>query len=157
MIVVSNTSPITSLAAISQLNLLQQLYGNVIIPEAVDRELTGSSTPVPGTIEVQTFNWIQTRVVSDRTLVTRLQQQQLDEGESEAIALAIELKAELLLIDERRGRTEANNLGIRITGVLGVLVEAKRRGLISQVKPVMDELIAIAEFRVRQALYDRVL
>lgn len=120
MIVVSDTSPITSLAAISQLNLLQQLYGNVIIPEAVDRELTGSSTPVPGTIEVQTFNWIQTRVVSDRTLVTRLQQQQLDEGESEAIALAIELKAELLLIDERRGRTEANNLGIRITGVLGV-------------------------------------
>ena len=67
MIVVSDTSPINNLAAINQLYLLHQLYGTVIIPEAVYQELTDPRFPVAGGTEVQTFDWIQTRVVSDRT------------------------------------------------------------------------------------------
>jgi uncharacterized protein len=153
--VVSNTSPITSLAAIGQLNLLQQLYGN-IIPQAVFDEMASLGYIVPGTIEVQTLSWIQTQQVINRTLVTQLQTE-LDEGESEAIALAIELKANQLLIDEYPGRTAASRLGIKITGVLGVLLAAKRRGLISSVKPVMDDLIALAGFRVSNQVYTDVL
>jgi predicted nucleic acid-binding protein len=83
--------------------------------------------------------------------------QQLDEGECEAIALFIEQNAELLLIDERRGRAEADRLGLRITGLLGVLVEAKQKRFILAVKPVLDDLIATAEFRVADALYARIL
>ena len=82
---------------------------------------------------------------------------QLAPGESEAIALALEINADLLLIDERRGRTEANRLGIRITGLLGVLVEAKQRSLIPAVRPLMDDLIATSQFRVSQALYNQIL
>ena len=82
---------------------------------------------------------------------------QLDPGESEAIALALEINAHLLLIDERRGRTEANCLGIRITGILGVLVEAKQGSFIPAVRPLMDDLIATSEFRVSQALYNQIL
>ena len=117
MIIVSDTSPITSLAAINRLNLLQQLYGSIIIPEAVYRELTEVSTPVPGTREVLSADWIQMRSVVNRSLVDNLKALPLDEGESEAIVLAKELNAEILLIDERRGRAEASRQGLRITGL----------------------------------------
>ena len=82
---------------------------------------------------------------------------QLDPGESEAIALALEINADLLLIDERRGKTEANRLGIRITGLLGVLVDAKQRSLIPAVRSLMDDLIATSQFKVSQALYNQIL
>lgn len=71
--------------------------------------------------------------------------------------LALEIGADLLLIDERRGRAEADRLGIKITGLLGILVEAKRKNLIVAVKPLMDALIATSEFRVSSALYNQIL
>lgn len=111
-----------------------------------------------GTLEVQTAPWLAVRHVVNRSLVDRLQYQvRLDAGESEAIALALDLNAELLLIDERRGRAEANRLGLRITGLLGILVEAKRQSLVVAVKPLMDALIATSEFRVSPALYKQIL
>jgi hypothetical protein len=69
VIIVSDTSPINNLAAINHLHLLHQLYGTVLIPEAVYRELIDSNFPVAGASEIQTFDWIQTRTVNDRTLV----------------------------------------------------------------------------------------
>jgi predicted nucleic acid-binding protein len=154
--VISNTSPITNLAAVGQLNLLQQLYGSIIIPQAVYNEMAGLPYAVPGTVEVQTLSWIQTQQVVNRNLVTELQAE-LDEGESEAIALAIELSADRLLIDDYQGRTVASRLGVKITGLLGVLLAAKRRGLIAAVKPVMDALIALPGFRVSNQLYADIL
>ena len=158
MIVISDTSAITNLAAIQYLQLLPQLYNQVTIPEAVYRELVEIDPPVPGTFEVQTAPWLEVRQVVSRTVVERLQVEvRLDPGESEAIALALELNADLLLIDERRGRTEANRLGVRITGLLGILVEAKQKKLIAAVKPLMDALIATSDFRVSSALYNQIL
>lgn len=158
MIVISDTSVITNLAAIQQLQLLPQLYHPVTIPEAVYRELAEIDPPVPGTLEVQNASWLEVRRVGDRALVERLQGEvRLDPGASEAIALALELNANLLLIDERRGRAEADRLGVRITGLLGLLVEAKQKQLIFAVKPLMDALIATSDFRISPALYDRIL
>ncbi len=158
MIVISDTSIITNLAAIEYLRLLPQLYNQVFIPEAVYRELTDIYPPVPGTIEVQVAPWIEVRQVIDHSVIEHLQGKvRLDLGESEAIALALELNAELLLIDERRGRTEADRLGVRITGLLGILVEAKRKNLIVAVKPLMNAMIAMSNFRVSSALYNQIL
>lgn len=158
MIVISDTSAITNLAAIQYLQLLPQLYSQVTIPEAVYRELADINPPVPGTLEAQTASWLEIRQVTDRKIVERLQfEARLDPGESEAIALALELSADLLLIDERRGRAEADRLGIRITGLLGILIEAKQKKLIAAVKPLMDALIDTSEFRVSSALYNQIL
>jgi hypothetical protein len=156
VIVVSDTSPINNLAAINQLHLLHQLYGTVLIPEAVYQELTDPDFPVAGATEVQTFNWIQTRAVSDRTLVEALSSE-LDIGEAEAIALAVEIQADQVLIDERRGRLVATRLNLRYTGILGILVEAKSQGLIAEIKPLLDALINKAGFWVAEPLYNGVL
>jgi uncharacterized protein len=158
VIVISDTSAITNLAAIDHLKLLPQLYNQVTIPEAVYRELADVDPPVPGTLEAQTASWLEVRKVINREAVERLQNEvRLDPGESEAIVLALELNANLLLIDERRGRAEADRLGVKITGLLGILVEAKRRSLIVAVKPLMDALIATSEFRISLALYNQIL
>lgn len=156
MIIVSDTSPINNLAAINHLHLLNQLYGTVFIPEAVYRELTDPNFPVAGATEVQTFDWIQTRAVSDRTLVETLSNE-LDIGEAEAIALAVEMQADQVLIDERRGRLVASRLNLRYTGILGILVEAKSKGVIAEVRPLLDALINEAGFWVAEPLYNSVL
>jgi len=133
--IVSDTSPINNLAAIKQLHLLHHLYETVFIPVAVFRELTDPNFPVAGANEVQTFDWIQTRAVSNPTLVQALSQE-LDSGEAEVIALAVEMQAEQVLIDERRGRLVASRWNLRYIGSLGILVEAKSQGLIPEVKPL---------------------
>jgi hypothetical protein len=154
--VVSDTSAINNLAAIDRLYLLQQLYGTVLIPEAVYRELTDPSFPVAGATEVQTFDWIETRAVTDRLLVEALSDE-LDPGEAEAIALAVEVQADRVLIDERRGRLVAARLNLQYTGILGILVEAKSQGWVAEVKPLLDALIDQAGFWIAEPLYNRVL
>ncbi|MEH2409670.1 DUF3368 domain-containing protein [Nostoc sp.] len=95
MIVVSDTSPIINLAAIGQLDLLQQLYGSIVIPLAVYNEMVTAGKVVPGAVEVQTLSWIQTQTVADTQKVTEIQtnQDNIDLGEAEAIILALEVKA----------------------------------------------------------------
>ncbi|NJK28645.1 MAG: DUF3368 domain-containing protein [Acaryochloridaceae cyanobacterium CSU_3_4] len=159
MIVVSDTSPITNLAAIGQLDLLRQLYETIVIPVAVYNEMVAVGKLVPGAVEVQTLPWIQTQTVANAQSVIDVQSSRddIDLGEAEAIILALELKAGLLLMDERRGRALAANYGLSVTGLLGVLLQAKRNGLIQAVKPVMDQLIEEADFRISSHLYAIVL
>lgn len=134
--------------------LLHQLYGIVLIPEAVYRELTDPSFPVTGATEVQTLDWIQICAVADRTIVEALSNE-LDVGEAEAIALAVEIQADQVLIDERRGRLTAARLNLRYTRILGILVEAKSQGLITEVKPLLNTLVNKAGFWVAETLYNR--
>jgi predicted nucleic acid-binding protein len=157
MIIVSDTSPITNLAAVGLLHLLHQLYNRVIMPQAVYDEMVKVGYLVPGTVEVQTLSWIETQPVIDTIKVSQLQNE-LDLGEAEAIVLALELNADLLIMDERRGRKVASALGItQITGLLGVLLEAKQKGLITAIKPILEQLIAQNNFRISDSLYQKIL
>lgn len=156
LIIVSNTSPITRLAAVGKLDLLNQLYDRIIIPQTVYYELTDANPTVPGAKEVSTFPWIETKAVANQFLVQALRQN-LDPGEAAAIALAIELNADRLIIDERKGRKIAVDMGVKVIGILGVLLEAKSDGLLDRVKPIIDDLIAIAGFRISPKLYAEIL
>ncbi len=83
-------------------------------------------------------------------------QNNLDIGEAEAITLAVELNADRLIVDERRGRKEAIRLGLRVTGILGILLAAKQQGLVSFIQPLLDDLIANG-FWIREELYAELL
>ena len=139
MIVVSNASPLISLARIGKLDILRELYGEFTIPEAVWDETVVEGRDQPGANEIKSANWIIRKAVVNKQLAQALKQE-LDEGESEAIALAVEEGADLLLMDERIGRESASHLGLRYTGLVGVLIEAKSKSLIPAVEPLLNAL-----------------
>jgi predicted nucleic acid-binding protein len=147
MIVVSDTSPILSLALIGRLELLRDLYGTLVIPDAVRSEII--ATGQGGAREVAQVDWIIIRPTEHDVVLKLLLR--------EAIGLALQFKADLLLIDERKARQLAAYLELGVAGLLDVLQEAKRRQLITSVKPVLDELIARARFRLSHKLYQRTL
>ena len=110
----------------------------------------------PGADDVKTASWVKKRRVANRQLVWALRQE-LGAGKAEAIALALEIEAEMLLIDERLGRETARHLGLHRVGLIGALVEAKHRGLIDEIRPLLVALRIQAGFRVSDDLYTRVL
>lgn len=153
MIVVSDTSPISNLLEIGRISLLRDLYETVVIPEAVYREI--------GFLEenrrlVAEIEWIQVVELVNRELLNLLDSE-LDKGEAEAIALSLELKADVLLIDEIAGRREAKNHGLEITGLVGILLEAKQAGLIGKIRPEIENLAAKANFWMSPQLIDLAL
>lgn len=156
MNIVSNASPLINLSRIGKIDLLHSLFGSLVIPEAVWNEIVVEGQGLPGSEAVKSSSWISKKEVSNVTLVHTLRQE-LDAGEAEAIVLALEMKADLLLMDERLGRETAEHLGIRCLGLIGVLIEAKNRKLIGQVKPIILALRDLAGFRISQALFDQVI
>lgn len=153
MLIISDTSPIINLTVIGHLDLLPKLFGEIIIPQMVYAEIVIDGAGEPGSDEIQNAPWIKVVKNSNRTLVEFLETD-LDEGESEAIALAIELNADYLLIDEKLGRQMALNHNIKPLGILGVLLRAKQAKMIDSVTPLMDRLRTEAVFFIHQSLYD---
>jgi predicted nucleic acid-binding protein len=156
MSIVSNASPLINLARIRRLDLLPQLYRELTVPEAVWREVVLEGTGQPGAEEIGQASWIQVRSATNHELVHALQQE-LDAGEAEAIALALEVDAQFLLMDEHLGRETALHMGVRCVGLIGVLVEAKCKGLVGDLRPVLDALRDVAGFWISEALYQRAL
>ena len=140
MAAVADASPLILLAKIDRLSLLHELYGQVLIPPAVVRELRAKQDQTSPVLE----RFITTATVRAPGNVRLLQDLsgRLGAGESEAIALAAERPDALLVMDDAEGRRAAHELGLRVTGLLGVLVEAKGKGLLPAVGPVIDELVA---------------
>ena len=136
--VISNTSPLIALADVGQLQLLQRLFGDVIIPPAVRAEVLSE----PALADVQAAlkaGWLRVTQPTD-TGVIRLLNETLEAGESEAIALAQQTSPRWLILDDLAARREAEALGLPIIGTLGVLLLAKEAGLLDSIKPVLDKL-----------------
>lgn len=156
MIVVSNTSPLTNLGSIGHFDLLRQLYGVIHIADGVWHELNANETQWPGTIETKQASWIERHRVQDHHLITALCKD-LDRGEAESIALALALRADLILLDEQQGRYIAERLGLRMTGVIGILLSAKAQGLIAEVRPCLELLRKQAGFYLSDSIYQHAL
>lgn len=148
MIVVSDTSPLTALLSVGRVEILPKLFNEVIVPLAVRDELLRSHPDLP--------HWLQVREVVDSLSALRLASI-VDEGEAEAIELAKELRADLLLIDERKGRRIAAAEGVAVIGLLGVVVLAKRKGLIGSARELAEDLRNRAGFYLSGTLMDRAL
>ncbi len=156
MIVVADSSPLIALSRVGRLGLLQQMFGRLVVPDAVWRELTECEPGRAGVAEMLRSNWIERRSITDAGLVNLLRQD-LGAGEAEAIVLARESKAEVLLMDERLGRSAATRLGITVTGLVGVLIEARHRGLLSDAAEVVNDLRGKAGFWISDALMKLVI
>ena len=152
MLVVSDTSSISNLIQIGLIDLLHDLYGEVVITPAAQRELYRIDTQV---VILEKLSWVKVQAPKNQKLVLELLGE-LDLGEAESIALALEIKADLLIIDEYAGRQTALKLGLRITGLLGVLIQAKKLERISEVSEYIQDLKRVG-FRLNQKLIQTVL
>jgi uncharacterized protein len=158
MLAVSNTSPISNLASIGRLELLKSQFSALWVPAAVAGELIAHPDPVAQNLIQRAIQdqWIKVGKVEDSRLL-RLLLLQLHQGEAEAIAFATELKADMVLIDEQEGRQLASRTGLTVTGVLGILLRAKRAGALTAVKPEIDLLRSKAHFFIAVPLEARIL
>lgn len=153
-VVVSDTTPLIALAWLEQLDLLPTLFESIHIPQAVHDELHRNPDKI-GSSDLMYAPWLMVTTV-ENVLAVELLGNELDAGESEAIVLAHEMGASLLLMDERRGRRRATEGGLVVVGTLGILIEARKRGLIGSLRPFLDRLRDLP-FRMNQALYADVL
>lgn len=157
MIVVSNAGPLIALAKIGRFDLLQRIFGRLLVPQAVYDEVVIAGSGRPGSDETQQAlgDWIAMATVRNtavaRSLVTKLGQ-----GESEAIALAVELSAGMVLLDDGKARTVAEFMGLHVSGTVGVLVQAHRVSLLADLRQALDELCANG-FRMSDEVYRKAL
>lgn len=152
MIIVSDTSSISNLFQVGLADVLHNLFGEITITPAVRRELF--AVPEQES-EIEQLDWIRVQAPQNQKLVFDLLEE-LDLGESESIALAVEENARYLIIDESKGRAIAESYGVRIVGTLGVLIQAKQKGMIPSVKEYIEKLIEIG-FRLDKKLIRQVL
>ena len=152
MIVVSDASPLIALASIDRLDLLGRLFDAVIIPTAVHTEVFGTSIhrrPIlPG--------FIRLTPVSQASSV-RFLRLNLHVGESEAIALALEHGIERIILDDKQARETANRLGLMVVGTLGILILAKQKGHLMEIRPLVLSMMTNVNFRLSPSILNRAL
>lgn len=158
-LVISDSSTLMHLAWIGQLTLLRDLYAVVMIPPAVWREVVTESKGRPGgreVIQAQRSGWLIVGRLTDESHL-RMLSRELDDGEAEVLALAIERAADLVLLDETEARRIAELYNIAKTGVIGILIRAKAEGRIGALRPLLDDLRQQGGFWLADDLYNKAL
>ena len=150
MIVVCDSTILIGLAKIGKLDLLRDIFSKVYIPEEVFKEVSERGKDKPGAKLIKETVWIEKKFVNDRTQVNFLTAS-LDKGEAEVLALAKELNANLILIDEQKARKSAVIAGFDVVGLVGLLIVAKNQGLIKEIKPYIEDL-KMKKFRISDKL-----
>lgn len=138
--VVVNTTPLIALCHVGQLTILKKLYGKIIIPEAVYKELAAKEESVCKR-EVDKFSdWIRVDKIKNQ-MAKSMYRTQLHDGEVEVMILSKEISADVVIIDDANAKKHAKYLGLPVTGTLGVLIKAKKEGYIEELKPILYQMI----------------
>ena len=143
--IISDTSSLLAFYEIGEMSVLQKMYSRIATTSAVQREF---EYPLP--------TWIVVREPLEEHVHNVRQRYKLDSGEITAIALALSIPASTLIIDEAAGRRVAQELGIQVTGTLGILLKAKKQGIIPAVRPLIRKLQAV-NFRMGEPLITAIL
>ncbi len=159
MIVVSDTTPLIALMKIGRLELLRELFGEILIPGGVYRELTENKSFPEEAEQIRNTDYVRIAAVNEDKAVDILRRSTgLDLGESEAIVYADAVKADILLMDEAKGRKVAKSLGLRVMGTVGILLASHESGLIGPVE-ARNAVFALkqANQRISDALMEEAL
>ena len=156
MIVVADTSVLINLGRIGRLELLRSIFQTVVVPTAVALEFNRLVGVRPQFAGLALPAWIEQRQLS-RIPPVIAGFDELDAGESQAIALALEIRANAVLLDERLGTNLARSLGLEVVGILGVLLRAKQSGHLSVIAPELERLKSEAGFWLSAAVQARIL
>ncbi len=154
--IISNTTPISNLLHADNISLLAKLFGTVYIPDAVANEVNVIFSSCAEWQKCVEKEQIIIQSISN-TIFVKQMVPFLHKGEAEAICLSLEKKAKLCLIDDKDARTIAQLNNLPVTGTLGILLKAKKTGLISSVKELIDRLRAEHHFWIREDMYQKVL
>ncbi len=152
MTVVSNASPLIALSSVDRLDLLQLLFDTVIIPASVQDEVVNTASK----IDVELPSFIRVEQIAAE-LPVRFLKLNLHAGESEAISLALERGIQGIILDDKEAREIAAELGLKVIGTLGLLILAKRKSFLSEVRPVMSQIIERVNFRIAPSVLNRAL
>ncbi|MBD5458763.1 MAG: DUF3368 domain-containing protein [Lachnospiraceae bacterium] len=135
--VIVNSTPLIVLCGIGRLDILQKMYREIHIPEAVYREVTAVEDSA--CIQIKNAKWIHIEQIKEHE-EKKMYKAKLHEGEVEVMILAQEQKADLVIIDDNAAKKAAKYLGLTVTGTLGVLLKAKQRGIVGEVYPLLFEI-----------------
>lgn len=156
---ISDSSTLIHSAGIGRLELLKGFYGNILITPSVWKEVVEEGHGRSGALEVReacSSGWVKVMTPANESVV-RLLKRELHAGEAETIALAIEQQPDVVFLDESEARRVANLYGLRITGIIGILMRAKSEGKIVSLRDELDKLRNEAGFWIDDELYNRVL
>jgi len=153
VIVISDSSPLISLLSVEKLDILGKLFETVMIPEAVYNEVFNKKV---SNLDLKKTKFLQIEKVTDRKMV-KLLKMQLGYGESEVIALALEKGIDRVIIDDKQARKVADKLGLKVIGTLGILILAKEKQVIKEVRPLVLSMMEKINFRIDRALLNKIL
>ena len=154
MMVIADSTCFISLSRISKFDLLKELFGEIIVPQAVFDEVVLVGRNRPGQNELRDAGWVKVKTIRDKLAVEALATD-LGRGEAEVIVLAREIEANLVVLDDGKARRKAKAMGLEVTGTIGLLFYAAEDGRIRFI-PAFESLLA-SGFRLKKAEYDRML
>jgi predicted nucleic acid-binding protein len=156
VIVVSDTSPVRGLISINQIDILKGLFEKILIPVGVKEELLRIHSLHSDIEQFMKQDWVEIINIKDKQKLVELRNF-LDSGESEAIVLAIESNCNFILMDENKGRRIAKSLNLNVLGLIGILILAKQKGLITEIKTQLKELREKYGFWISNQFYSNIL